>query len=365
MRTAREIRGVRGLVIAAIALVVMMAVFVITVCSLYDRTVGYARRDLKARAELAALVLEEPLRTQDFKRIREFADDCRAKGIRFLIRYEDGVVFGDDGDYPGWAEGQPCAGYRLVLSINGVRMLMPFFGALLLALFAFLVGIVGMVFVFFAFYRQRAHLAELERIERERREFVADFSHELKTPLTGLIGAADLLADAPDPAAVPRLAGMIARESRRLNSLARQILDLSRLEGAGSGLGAVSAAELVERAIAELVENARRHSGSDDITVREETVGGFRRWIVEDRGIGVPPEQRERIFERFYRVDPSRSEASGGAGLGLAIVRRIARNLGGDCIMEAAEPRGSRFVFSVPVAGPIAASDEIRYNLGK
>ncbi len=107
-------------------------------------------------------------------------------------------------------------------------------------------------------------------------------------------------------------------------------------------------ARLVSEAVSNLVENAKRHSGTDDITVSLER-DGVERIVVEDHGVGIPPEHAARVFERFYRVDPSRAAASGGAGLGLAIVRRIARLHGGDVAHGPASPHGSRFVMTLPV----------------
>lgn len=173
---------------------------------------------------------------------------------------------------------------------------------------------------------------------------------------------------------------MIGKESKRLNALVQEILDLARLEREGEKLNDVEtdlaaliadlAAKyrtvraladrpvkvrcdpvLIERAIANLVENAMRHSGSDDITlslVPPSSPGAGVRIVVEDKGIGIPPEHLNRIFERFHRVDPARAAESGGAGLGLAIVRRIARLHGGDVACENVVPHGARFTISIP-----------------
>jgi signal transduction histidine kinase len=108
-------------------------------------------------------------------------------------------------------------------------------------------------------------------------------------------------------------------------------------------------AQLVERAVSNLIANAIRHSGSKDIAVSIESVGHESRIAVEDHGIGVPPEHAERIFERFHRVDPARAAETGGSGLGLAIARRIARLHGGDLVLFPAKPHGCRFVFSLTI----------------
>lgn len=228
----KRLKGYRGLVIVSVAFVAMMGLSVFEGTRLYRRTVDYARQDLKARAELAALVLEEPLRTQDFKAIREFADDCQAKDIRFRVFHRNGVVFGSDGDVSDLAEEHACGEYRISLGINGRKILLPFLGSLALAGLAFLVGIAGMLFVFYAFYRQRAKLAEMKRLEKERYDFVTRFTHELKTPLTGIIAAADLMEG-------DRLADMIKSSAHRLDQLAQDLIDVYW----GSGISGLRGAE--------------------------------------------------------------------------------------------------------------------------
>ena len=250
-------------------------------------------------------------------------------------------------------------------------------------IFAALVGALGMFVVFFALYRQRVRIRELARLERYRREFVADVSHEIKTPLTGILGAAEMIGAANDSAR-PRLAAMIAKESKRLNALVQQILDLARLDREGvaperartdlaglvrevleerraeaesrgvelvfRGNGEVLAdcdATLVAEAVSNLVGNAIRHSGSPKVEVACAATAHGAEIAVEDHGVGIPPEHIERVFERFYRVDPARAAESGGAGLGLAIVRRIARLHGGDVRLELVSPHGCRFVFAL------------------
>jgi signal transduction histidine kinase len=99
----------------------------------------------------------------------------------------------------------------------------------------------------------------------------------------------------------------------------------------------------VAEAVANLVTNAVRHSGAQEVRV----TAARARVVVEDRGVGIPPEHAARIFERFYRVDPARAAESGGAGLGLAIVRRIARLHGGEVTFEPVRPHGARFVLTL------------------
>lgn len=214
-----QLKRYRGLIVASFALAAVMAVFVYEGFALYAKTVAYARSDLQARAELAALVLEEPLRTQDFKAIEKFEADCRAKEIELTIYHREGVFFGKPREASGWEVAQPCGEYRLRLAINGKKILLPFLGALAFASLAFLVGVAGMVFFFFAFYRQRAKLAEMSRLQKERYEFVTEFTHNLKTPLTGIIAAADMMEG-------DKLADMIKSSAHRLDQLAQDLIEV-------------------------------------------------------------------------------------------------------------------------------------------
>ena len=265
------------------------------------------------------------------------------------------------------------------------RVLAPYRRAKTSLVLAALVGIAGMFFVFFALYRQRVRIRELARTEKFRREFVADVSHEIKTPLTGILGAAEMLSEGDASEAQKPLLSMISKESTRLNALVQQILDLARLEREGEALDLAETdlvdlaresvdlmrpraeaagivlsfaapespcvakvdARLIGEAIGNLVSNAIRHSGSPDVAVSvSRSARGFA-IAVEDHGIGIPPEHAERVFERFHRVDPARAAESGGAGLGLAIARRIARLHGGDVVFSPVAPSGARFVLSV------------------
>jgi signal transduction histidine kinase len=103
--------------------------------------------------------------------------------------------------------------------------------------------------------------------------------------------------------------------------------------------------QLVSGAVSNLLLNAIRHSGSDEVSVSLSADGGGFTVTVEDHGAGIPPEDRDRVFDRFYRVDRSRGTDTGGTGLGLAIVRGIARLHGGDVRLENVEPSGCRFSF--------------------
>ena len=105
----------------------------------------------------------------------------------------------------------------------------------------------------------------------------------------------------------------------------------------------------VETALVNLIENAIKYSSAGAaVLVSARTVGPMLELVVRDHGIGIPPADRDRIFERFYRVDRARSRATGGTGLGLSIVRHVARNHGGDVSVESREGEGSTFVIQLP-----------------
>ena len=371
-------------VVAAAAFAAVIAAFAAQVVSFGRDVERWARRDLRTQAELTAAGLAAPLRTQDFRRLREVAAALELKGLVLRVRSPGGGVLYDGGRGEPMLEESAAAGeHSVAVAIRRKQVFEPFRRAVALFALAALVGALGMFVVFFALYRQRVRIRELARLERYRREFVADVSHEIKTPLTGIIGAAEMIGEADDSSR-PRLAAMIAKESKRLNALVQQILDLARLDREGAaperartdlvglvrevledrraeaesrgvelafrGNGEVFAdcdATLVAEAVSNLVGNAVRHSGSPKVEVACAATAHGAEIAVEDHGVGIPPEHAERVFERFYRVDPARAAESGGAGLGLAIVRRIARLHGGDVRLELVSPHGCRFVFAL------------------
>ena len=377
--------------LAAGAFVLLIGAFYVSLDGYRASIEGDARRELETRAELAAMTLAEPLRTQDFAAVRAFGESCREMGYYLSIAsVSGGRIFANyQGVGPAKVSIHAFArsgDYDVMLFRRRGEVFAPFRRAYRLFLLAALAGAAGMFAFFFAFYRQRVRLRELARTERFRREFVADVSHEIKTPLTGLLGAVEMLRDDPPDASVrARLLGMAERESKRLNALVQQILDLARLEREGEALDLAETdlvdlakesvdlmrpraeaagialsfaapespcvakvdARLIGEAIGNLVSNAIRHSGSPDVAVSvSRSARGFA-IAVEDHGIGIPPEHAERVFERFHRVDPARASESGGAGLGLAIARRIARLHGGDVVLSPVVPSGARFVLSV------------------
>lgn len=355
----------------------------------------WAGSDLFSRTKVAVSTLEEPLRTGDFAAVHAFNRQCATDGVRLSIfgKPKGGLVFDSlggftdvlrDSDYI-YGTIEDAGAFEVMLGLPLDRVLAPYRRAKASLVLAALVGIAGMFFVFFALYRQRARIRELARTEKFRREFVADVSHEIKTPLTGILGAAEMLSEGDASEAQKPLLSMISKESTRLNALVQQILDLARLEREGEALDLAETdlvdlaresvdlmrpraeaagialsfaapespcvakvdARLIGEAIGNLVSNAIRHSGSPDVAVSvSRSARGFA-IAVEDHGIGIPPEHAERVFERFHRVDPARASESGGAGLGLAIARRIARLHGGDVVLSPVVPSGARFVLSV------------------
>ena len=229
------------------------------------------------------------------------------------------------------------------------------------------------------------------RIEAIRRDFVTNASHELKTPVAGMQALADSLATAVDrdPARARRMVGLLQRESTRLGQLVRDLLDLSRLEepateqsrrpldvveivsaeierltplavargvtvmwSAPAPLVVVGVPEDVRLIVANLLDNAVQYNRDDGlIEVAADSTAGGVMLTVRDTGIGIADAERERIFERFYRVDKARSRAAGGTGLGLAIVRHAVSRLGGTVTVDSVLGEGSVFRVVLPVEG--------------
>ena len=391
----------------ALGLFGAVAVFVSETHSFRDAVFSWAQRDLESRTELASSTLKEAVETGDFRRIHEFGADCSAKGVRLtVLSAPGGIVFDSVGKGTPQEESifvtRPCGEFRVRLGLPVSRVLAPYRRARIGFLLAAIVGGTGVLSVLLFTFRQRARMRELARerdaqrrlveemqkVESFRRDFIADVSHEIKTPLTGIIGAVDLLAS---PDGLPheshdRLLSMLKGEAERLNTLAQGILSLARLERDMSS-GSVNFApadvseivrEVVERlrllaeekgaavtveapesciavcdgqliasAVSNLLLNAIRHSGSDEVSVSVSASGKSVSIAVEDHGVGIPPEVRERVFDRFYRVDRSRDSGTGGTGLGLAIVRGIALLHGGSVMLESVEPSGCRFVLTI------------------
>ena len=230
-------------------------------------------------------------------------------------------------------------------------------------------------------------ITEHDRIESVRRDFVANVSHELKTPIGALSLLADSLAADPEPEVVDRLAGRMQIEIQRVARTIDDLLTLAVLEDASGrpddlvDVAAVVAAardrisetaeqqdvEVVvsvaadlapmrgsrlhlESAVFNLLDNAVKFSdpgGRVDLAV--EADGNAMTLSVADEGIGIPAAEQSRIFERFYRVDRARSRSTGGTGLGLSIVRHVALNHGGEVSVTSREGYGAQFTLTLPL----------------
>ena len=229
---------------------------------------------------------------------------------------------------------------------------------------------------------------ELTRTAAVRNDFVANVSHELKTP----VGAISLLAEAIDGAAddevaVRRFTTRLHKESARLAALVQDIIELSRLQGtdvvlAGEAIdlnevlaeavdrnklpaeekrikismgGSVEAGVLGDRdllmtALRNLIDNAIRYSPEDTtvgVGLRERD--GLIQISVTDQGPGIAPDEQDRIFERFYRIDAARSRHTGGTGLGLSIVKHVVVNHGGEITLWSQPGQGSTFTVRLPM----------------
>jgi two-component system phosphate regulon sensor histidine kinase PhoR len=232
-------------------------------------------------------------------------------------------------------------------------------------------------------------VTDVRRVDRVRRDFIANASHELRTPLTSIQGYAETLASGGLPEdARSRAIETILRNVTRMRDLIDDLMELSRIENEGmplersrvdvvrlarellvdqqkriqsAGLTAQliphdDAAVLCDRAglhhvLENLVTNAIRYSDvGGRITLSVEPRDAMLEITVADTGIGIPEEARERIFERFYRVDAARSRAVGSTGLGLAIVRHLVQAMGGTIRVESELGEGSRFIVSLPRA---------------
>ena len=228
---------------------------------------------------------------------------------------------------------------------------------------------------------------EITRTEEIRNDFVANVSHELKTP----VGAISLLAEAlessaDDEEAVRRFAKRMQKESGRLAALVQDIIELSRLQGASVSQQGTAVdinaviAEAVDRsqlpaeskkiqivvgervdatvygdrdllvtALRNLIDNAIRYSPENTrVGVGARAKDGLIAVSVTDQGEGLTPEDQERVFERFYRVDAARSRHTGGTGLGLSIVKHVASPHGGELTLWSRPGQGSTFTLRLP-----------------
>jgi two-component system sensor histidine kinase SenX3 len=236
-------------------------------------------------------------------------------------------------------------------------------------------------------------ITERERVEQMRRDFVANTSHELKTP----VGAVSLLAEAiesaaDDPDQVRNFAGRLTAEASRLAQLTSRIMNLSRLQaadeftderevavdeivasavdahaiqagsagveivrGGDRGLFVRGDAQVLGEAVGNLLANAIAYSPKgSNVGVGVKAVDDIVEIAVTDRGIGIAEGDQERVFERFYRADQARSRRTGGTGLGLAIVKHAVQRHGGEVRLWSRPGRGSTFTIRLPLIAPPA-----------
>jgi two-component system sensor histidine kinase SenX3 len=244
-------------------------------------------------------------------------------------------------------------------------------------------------------------VTERRRLEAVRRDFVANISHELKTPVGALALLAETLLNEDDADVTHRLAARIVAESFRVGRTIEDLLELSRIEsGEGPRREPVPVnlfvAEAIERirpaaeqagidlvvrepnrrlavygdrrqlvsAVYNLLDNAVKYSDAgSSVDVSASTDGRNVEISVRDHGIGIPARDLERVFERFYRVDQARSRQTGGTGLGLAIVRHVMQNHQGSVEVESRPGEGSTFTLSVPTAsGPVSVDLDLAVN---
>jgi two-component system sensor histidine kinase SenX3 len=228
-----------------------------------------------------------------------------------------------------------------------------------------------------------------KRLDDTRRDFIANISHELKTPIGAISLLAEALADAADdPTAVEKFSKSLGKESKRLTNLIKDVVQLSRIQSAEvvanaevvdlstvvmealdrnsyraearnvkitydapEGIEVIGDPEMLTVAVKNLIENAILYSEEGaPVGVGLRQLDDVAEIAVTDSGLGIPPEDQTRIFERFYRVDPSRSRATGGTGLGLAIVKHVASTHNGEVKLFSKPGVGSTFTLRIPLA---------------
>jgi two-component system phosphate regulon sensor histidine kinase PhoR len=233
-------------------------------------------------------------------------------------------------------------------------------------------------------------VTQLRRLENMRRDFVANVSHEIKTPLTAIKGFVETLhrGNVDDPQEAGRFLGIIQKHADRLSSIVEDLLSLSRIEQEDEGktikleqgnvndvfqsatqicrskaeeknitirpvceenISAKFDTTLLEQAVVNLLDNAIKYSEpKSTILLKAQPNDSEIRISVEDQGIGIAQKHLPRLFERFYRVDKARSRNLGGTGLGLAIVKHIAQAHGGHITVESTLGVGSTFTIHLP-----------------
>jgi two-component system sensor histidine kinase SenX3 len=231
--------------------------------------------------------------------------------------------------------------------------------------------------------------SESRLLDAVRRDFVVNVSHELKTPIGALMLLAEAVMSAKDePMSVEKFASSMQREAQRLSNLVQEIIDLSRLQvndplaramlvdiddvvadsidrsqmsaqvaditlvcGGTEGLKVMGDYEQLTKALRNLIDNAISYSSPKTrVAVGVKRVDDIAEISVTDQGIGIPKDSLDRVFERFYRIDPARSRVTGGTGLGLSIVKHVVANHGGEVKVWSIEGSGSTFTLRLPLA---------------
>ena len=246
-------------------------------------------------------------------------------------------------------------------------------------------------------------ISERRRVEQTRTDFVANISHELKTPVGALSVLAETLVDETAPGTIARVVTRMLAETDRASRTIDDLMELSRIEmGAERSDEPVRVSEVIRggvdrvtelasqreimistlapvesdgaqadslvisgdrrqlvSAVGNLIENAVKYSDSGtSVQVRARRIDDWVEISVADQGVGIPQRDLDRVFERFYRVDRARSRSTGGTGLGLAIVRHVASNHGGDVSVTSVEGEGSTFVLRLPLSAEGASTSQ-------
>jgi two-component system, OmpR family, phosphate regulon sensor histidine kinase PhoR len=235
-------------------------------------------------------------------------------------------------------------------------------------------------------------VTEFERVATVRRDFVANVSHEIKTPLTVISGFIETIqTTGPAPQQLERYLSLMAEQAHNMQRLVEDLLVLSALENESNSVagepvaiaplmnallrdaqslsggrhdiqlevqapGAILGSEIELRsAFGNLISNAIRYTAQGGkVGIRWQMIDGAGLFSVEDSGIGIPAEHIPRLTERFYRVDRSRSRATGGTGLGLAIVRHVLLRHDATLNIDSEPGRGSRFTLKFPATRMVA-----------
>jgi PAS domain S-box-containing protein len=285
------------------------------------------------------------------------------------------------GDWPALAGRIPVAEGRSVAS--SVTLPVEVAGRDLWLSFVAVRGADGIVYAF-------RDLSSERRLDEEKSDLVATISHELRTPMSAVYGAAETLLHRNDqltPEQRQQLLEMIAAQAARLSQITTEVLLTTRLERgdvplerkvvdvghvanlvvqamraqlepaaslelevASEAARAAGDADRIQQVLVNLVDNAHKHGGAGPIVVRVESGNGGVRVSVSDRGPGIAPAEQQRIFEKFYRAGPSLTREAGGTGLGLYISRELVRRMGGRLTVQSEPGAGATFLFDLPRA---------------